>query len=543
MILLLTACSSNPFESLNPFKTKEDEGKRGTIGFVIGFLGGVATDEPRATLVGRDILSSGGTAADAAVAVMMALSVTLPSSASLGGGGVCVVHDSKTNTTESLDFRSAVPKNIPATATLPTAVPGLVRGMAMLHSKYGRLAWANLVSPAETLARFGNQVSRAFAQDLKQIPPVLLADPEIRKIFSLGKGGRFIQEGDFLKQLELSSVLSRLRVRGAGDFYTGLLGRQLVAAVARAGGSLTLNDLRAYAPRWRPTLKISYIQNTKFHFPGSAITSGVLAAQIIGMLAENGDWEDSSPAEREHLMAEVIGIAYAGRGRWLRNDGSLAVDPASLVSEDSLENLISGFKPERHVSFGNSGASPGGDPGSSTGTGFVIVDREGSAVACSLTLNNPFGTGKVARGMGVLLGALPGPLGRGPDSLAVMLLINNVHNIFYFGLASSGGAVAPSVLAGVATRTLMGRKKETLEIALAAKRLYNSGNPDLTYYEQGMDTSIIDDLSKRGHRLSPVPAMGKVNGVFCSTGVPNKEDLSCSMRPDPRGFGLAAGAE
>jgi hypothetical protein len=89
----------------------------------------------------------------------------------------------------------------------------------------------------------------------------------------------------------------------------------------------------------------------------------------------------------------------------------------------------------------------------------------------------------------------------------------------------------------------MGRKEETLEMALAAKRLYNSGNPDLTYYEQGMDTSIIDDLSKRGHRLSPVPTLGKVNGVFCSTGVPSEKDLSCSMRPDPRGFGLAAGAE
>ena len=214
-----------------------------------------------------------------------------------------------------------------------------------------------------------------------------------------------------------------------------------------------------------------------------------------------------------------------------------------MVSEDSLENLISGFKPERHVSFGNSGGPPGGNPDSSTGTGFVIVDREGSAVACSLTLNNLFGVGKVAQGMGILLGALPGGRGRGPGLLGGVVRMKKKHKNIYLGHGANRGAVAPSALAGVATRTLMGRKEESLEMALAAKRLYNSGSPDLTYYEQGMDTSIIDDLSKRGHRLSPVPALGKVNGIFCSTGVPSEKGPSCSMRPDPRGFGLAVGAE
>ncbi|MCH7833126.1 MAG: gamma-glutamyltransferase [Proteobacteria bacterium] len=335
LALLLTACSSNPLESLNPFKSKEDEGKRGTIGFVIGFLGGVATDEPRATLVGRDILSSGGTAADAAVAVSMALSVTLPSSASLGGGGVCVVHDSKSNTTESLDFRSAVPKNIPATATLPTAVPGLIRGMAVLYSKYGRLAWANLVSPAETLARFGNQVSRAFAQDLKQIPPALLADPEIRKIFSPGKGGRLIQEGDFLTQLDLSSVLGRLRARGAGDFYTGLLGRQLVAAVAQAGGSLTLDDLRLAARAIPlPGLHLRQLQVTGALAGPPEALAGDLE---VSLEARDIALEDLRAARATAALPVSVRIEPNSVSLDLRDEGRLSLETAGYGDRLRLE--------------------------------------------------------------------------------------------------------------------------------------------------------------------------------------------------------------
>jgi len=543
LVLALAACSSNPLAAINPFQTKEDESKRGTIGFVQGFLGGVATDEPRAALVGREILSAGGTAADAAVAVSLALSVTLPSSAGLGGGGVCVVHDVKSKRTETLDFQATTPGRMSPTAVYPVAVPGFIRGIGALNAKYGRLQWAQLVTPAEQLARFGNQVSRAFANDLRRAAPATLADPRMRKIFAAGKGGAVIKEGDYLKQLDLSSVLGRLRARGAGDFYAGLAGRQFIAAVANAGGSLSLEDMRAYSPQWRPTIKVPYIKNADFHFPTPPGPAGVLAAQMMGMLVEDGKWESASSDARAHLMAEVTGRAFANRDQWLRVDGTAAVSSNSLVARENIARLLAGYRSDRHTAWAATNQAQAENPDNPTGTGFVTVDREGSAVACTLTMNNLFGVGRVADGMGIILAALPAPRSRGPDSLAPMLLVSDLHNVFYMAAAASGGTAAPSALVNVVTRALLGKDDETLEMAVAAKRIHNDGVSDLTFYEQGLEASVAQSLANKGHRVGQTAKIGLVNTVFCRSGIPTRDEVSCSMKSDPRGFGLAAGSE
>ncbi|MBT3305466.1 MAG: hypothetical protein HN377_03190 [Alphaproteobacteria bacterium] len=546
-LLVLGACSSNPLdkinlETLNPFKEAEkDEGQRGSIGFVRGFLGGVAVDEPRAALIGRDILSSGGSAADVAVAVALTLAVTKPASASLGGGGVCLVHDALSNTTETLDFQAGIPKTIAPGAVRPSAIPGTLRGLALLHAKYGRLEWNQLVSPAEKLARFGNPVSRATASDLARLPRAVLDDPEFRRIFTNPKNGRLIGEGDFLKQQDLSAILSRIRARGAGDFYGGLLGQKFASAANTVGGGFTLDELRRYAPRWRATLKVPYLKNTNFHFPATAGPSGVLAAQMMAMMIKRGDWENASSLQRSHLMAEISARAYSFSGQWLRDDGGKSIQVSYLLSDEMVARLLSGFQKNRHTApaQGGQGATP---PVTGTGTSFVAVDREGSAVACGLTLNNLFGTGRIVPDTGILLSALPGPRGRGPDSVSVMMLVNTLHNIFFYAGAASGGTVSPSAMVQVASRTMMARDGESLVQAINARRVHGGGNGQ-THYEQGLEDAVVERLTTQGHRLSPVPGLGLVNAVFCTSGVPNKKGLSCLQRSDPRGFGLSSGAQ
>ena len=190
---------------------------RGQVGYVTGFLGGAVADEPRAAIVARDVLSAGGNAADAAVALAFALSVTLPSRAGLGGGGACLAYSARDKsvsegTPEGVMFTPVAPPGGGAGADRPAAVPMLPRGLYLLHARYGRLPFESLVVPAEQLARFGTPATRALVRDLTLVAGPLLADPNARAVFA--PNGTPLAEGQTLSQPDLASTLTQIRTRG-----------------------------------------------------------------------------------------------------------------------------------------------------------------------------------------------------------------------------------------------------------------------------------------------------------------------------------------
>ena len=142
----------------------------------------IVADEPRAALIGRDVLARGGTAADAVVATALAMTVTLPSRVGPGGGGACLVYDARPDpdrgfrpigeiTTDEdapepvmIDF---LPRSPAATEARDAAsAPALMRGLAYLQAHYGAISWQEPLSRAERMARLGAPVSRALARDL-----------------------------------------------------------------------------------------------------------------------------------------------------------------------------------------------------------------------------------------------------------------------------------------------------------------------------------------------------------------------------------------
>ena len=518
--VLLTACSS-------------DDTQRGTIGFVEGYPGGIAADEPQAAQIGLDVLTAGGSAVDAAVAAYFTLAVTMPSSASLGGGGTCVVFDPARGKPEAIDFLARPPAVVPAGADRPTAVPGNVRGMFAMHAKYGVLPWAQLIGPAETLARLGTPVSRAFAADLKAVEAPLMAEPTARRVFGRPDGSGALREGDTMVQYELAAVMARLRRLGAGDLYAGETARRLVVAANDAGGSLTDKDLRDTAPVWVKTIRVP-MGNNAAHFAPPPAAAGGVEAEMLAMLIRDDAYADADPGERRHLLAETAMRAFGDRARWLGADGLATVDPQDIVAEKRIDALMRDYSAQRHTPATSLSAPPERKIENPAATSFVAIDRYGMAASCALTMNGLFGTGRIAEGTGILLAALPGPGGRGPTSLGPVVVVNEPTKSFFFAGAASGGVSAPTALINVLMDAF---EKKQLTAAMKAFRIHHGGFPDMTFYEHGLDDAAIKDLAARGHRLAPTPSLARVNAAYCPYSLPDKPD-TCAVMADPRGLGL-----
>lgn len=515
-----------------------NEDERGTIGFIEGFIGGVAADEPRAALTGRDILAAGGTAADAAVAVYFTLAVTMPSAASIGGGGMCLIHDPEKGEVVALDFLARAPAEIPSNVSRPSAIPGNPRGFYAMHARYGVLRWQQLVSPAASLARFGTQVSRALARDLSVASEALLADAQVAAIFTSPMTGQLVDEGEFLKQVDLSIILGRMGVKGPGDFYAGQGAMNYVDAVNRAGGSLSVEDLRTYLPVWHETLKVE-AGNQIMYFAPPPAAAGAVGASMWQMMVQDDRYANASEEERPHLIAETAMRAYADRARWMIEDGETRWSAPELSDPTRLQEDMATYSPARHTPVAELAQKPVRQSENPSGTSFVVVDKKGGAVACSLTMNNLFGAGRIAPGTGVVLATIPGKGGRGAMSLVPMIVANTHTRNLYWAGAASGGVAAPTSLMNVAAQSILAER--TMENAMSTHRVHHGGQPDTTYYEIGLTPDKFDGLKRRGHHLAGAPSIGRVNAMSCFSGLPEHPE-TCEIATDPRGFGLALAA-
>lgn len=427
-----------------------------------GYVGGAVADEPRAALAAREVLILGGSAVDAAVALGFTLSVTLPSRAGLGGGGACLVLDPSRNglTNGGAEAVMFLPRPTAggAGADRPAAVPMLARGLFAMHARFGRRPFETLVAPAEQLARFGVQASRALVRDLAPVAGPLAADPAARAVFA--PNGAALTEGAQLVQPDLSATLAQLRTVGVGDLYQGSLARRLEEASRSAGGPITLPELRAALPSNEAPMVLTAGRDQVAFLPPPA-DGGLAAAAAFQALRAN-------PTDLAGAQRAGIGAA----ARW-RQGGAT---PQAILASPQTGSL----------------------PPLGASTTFSVLDRAGVSVTCALTMDNLFGTGRIAPGTGVLLASSPAAVT--PPLLSAAVAWSPNLRSFRAAVGGSGQEGAPVAAAFALANTLA------------------AGQP----------------------LPQPPPDPGRANVIACARYADSEG--SCAWATDPRGAGLAAGS-
>jgi gamma-glutamyltranspeptidase/glutathione hydrolase len=503
---------------------------------IVAHNGMVVAQEQRAARIGVEILDRGGNAVDAAVATGFALAVTYPRAGNIGGGGFMVIHLAKENRDIAIDYRETAPAAATPTmflddkgdpdpvksrdTGLAVGVPGTVAGLALAEQKYGsgRLSLAELMAPAIELAHKGFPVEDDTADSLPRARERLARWPSTSGIL-LKNGGQPLEEGDRLIQFDLADTLQSIAREGPGAFYRGRIATRIAAAVTKAGGIMTADDLKNYQAIERPVIRGTYRGYDIVSMPPPS-SGGVHLIEMLNIL-EGYDLAKLAREQAMHVMIEAMKRAYADRAVFMGDPDAVKMPIAGLTSKDYAASL--------RASIGDK-ATPAADikPGTAVDyegkntTHFSVIDRDGNAVSNTYTLNFSYGLGLIADGTGVLLNNelddftakpgtanafglvgftanLPGPGKRPLSSMTPTIVLKDGKPFLITG--SPGGSRIISAVLQVITNVI--DFKMPIAAAVSAPRLHQQWQPEDVFVEPGFDPALLAALQARGHKITP----------------------------------------
>lgn len=413
------------------------------------------TANPRATQVGCEVLSAGGTAADAAVAVQMVLGLVEPQSAGLGGGGFTLYYKASSRQVLSYDGRETAPaaatenylrhiSDTHQTNPLPAlsssflstkasgrsiGTPGAVKMLELIHQDHGQKPWETLFEPAIQLATNGFGISGRMADAIAGAKNDLLRDPDAAAYF-LNADSSPKALGTIIKNPDYAQTLSSIAKGGANAFYTGPIAQSIVnkIKVTSSGGAnpvaitpgLTeLSDLATYKAIKREPVCTTY-RNYWVCGMGPPSSGGIAVAQSLGIL-ENFDLsasqylptlvnaEGGKPSVAAvHLISESQRLAYADRNKYVADTDFVPLPGngvSSMVAKDYLKSRAALISTTKSMGTAQAGVFPAAQAllGSSAAEGkgtthMSIVDKYGNALVMTTTIESGMGSYHFTRG-------------------------------------------------------------------------------------------------------------------------------------------------
>jgi gamma-glutamyltranspeptidase/glutathione hydrolase len=519
--------------------------------------GVVVSVEAQATRAGVEILEHGGNAVDAAVAVGYALAVTHPSAGNLGGGGFMLVRPAA-GPTVAVDFREAAPgrltrerfESLVMPGSCPEAtvgVPGTVAGLNLALSRYGRLTLAQVLAPAIRLARSGYRIGPRQALSLVWNWSRLRKNPAALAEFGTPQG-RPLPAGTRHRRPLLATALERIQSSGDAGFYEGETAQALLDSVKQSG-LMTAEDLTRYRARIREPLAAHYRGLTVEVMPPPS-AGGIAEVQLLMMLEELEAYRLPRTSGAElHLFVEAARRAHLERRLQVLDPDSLNTAEARSREQAWLTTtpLLARFPVDRQHATPSSELSElyaGAAEELEHTTHFAVVDADGMAVSCTVTLSSGFGSRIVTPGTGIVLNNTlaafsvvgqnqPAAFRRPTSSMTPTLVLD--HGRLVLVLGSPGGDTIPSTIVQVLRNVI--DYALPLDDAVDAFRIHHGFVPDEIRYEAARPPprEALAQLKRMGHHFSKkLIQMGDANSILVT---PTK----AWAYADPREGGLALG--
>ncbi len=534
----------------------------------------VASQHELASKIGVDVLKRGGNAVDAAIAVGIALAVVYPEAGNIGGGGFMLIRK-QNGEAFAIDYREMAPKAATRDVFVDkqgnlirgegsstvgyraSGVPGTLAGFDLAFKKYGsgKITWADLVRPSRVVAQNGYVLSNRLAELFKAYKDTLSKYPESKRIFL--NGGKYFSEGDVFRQPELAATLGRIERFGAREFYTGRTAKLIAADMKANGGLITEDDLRNYVAKERTPLRGTYRGHEIITMPPPS-SGGVVMLNVLNMLEgyDIAKMQHNSSA-KYHVLVEAMRRAFADRAEYMGDPDFAEVPFTKLIDKKYAEQRRASIdlkkaSTSKDIRFGE----PVGSESMDT-THFTVVDRDGTVVTNTYTINDLYGSRVTAKGTGVLLNdemddfaARPGRAnlfglvqgernkvegGKRPLYSMTPTIVLRKDGSFWFALGARGG---PRIISAV-MQTVMNVIDFGMDIqeAIDAPRVHHQWLPDELMYEPyGMSPDTISVLSAYGHKFSERPGY-----IASATGIMVDQKGVRLGAIDSRSDGLAVG--
>lgn len=533
-------------------------------------MGVTSSADPRVTDAGMEMLRQGGSAADAAMAMMLTLTVVEPQSSGIGGGGFLLYQDNAKGILSTINGRETAP----AAATSDrfvgpdgkplgfleafqggrsVGVPGNVQLMAQAHQKWGKLPWATIFKPAIRLSQKGFIVNKTLESRLATIQGLWPNFDEARTTY--WRDGKPLKAGMTFKNPKLAATLALLAKKGPDAFYTGPIANQIVHAVTTSKlspGDMTMTDLAQYRAKEQQAVCAPYrVYVVCGMAPPSSGATTVL--QILGTLQRfdlKAIGKDSP--QSWYLIGQAMQLAYADREKYLGDDAFVNVPVAGLLNPEYIKERSALIDPEKARADYPAGNPPGATPrtaGISSEvagtTHFTAVDKNGNIANMTSTIEGPFGSQLMAGGFFLnneltdftfapekdgapVANRVVG--GKRPLSSMAPTVVFDRDGRAVLALGSAGGK---RIIMHV-TKTLIGVIDFGLPLqqAIDLPNIYFGGG-GLEVEQNSMLSAMADGLGKFGQKVRPVDLGSKVNGA-------QRIGNSWTGAADPRSEGTSA---